>query len=174
MLQQIKGIYMTSYLLKLSRNQAAKLGCHCLWSACGLRINTCKESLEWISCDCVHPYSQLMVIPSSTPGFFGSFTWKVPELGMTDSRRESGLILVQCEGRSRSTETRWNRSDLLLYGNHQRVTLGCILKVAYDETLSAWFKTCNKRRLRGEEKLWDFLIVRQNFFEIISCLFVIK
>lgn len=30
-------------------------------------------------------YSQLMVIPSSTPGFFGSFTWNVPELGMTDS-----------------------------------------------------------------------------------------
>lgn len=32
-------------------------------------------------------YSQLMVIPSSTPGFFGSFTWNVPELGMTDSGR---------------------------------------------------------------------------------------
>lgn len=28
-----------------------------------------------------------MVIPSSTPGFFGSFTWNVPELGMTDSER---------------------------------------------------------------------------------------
>lgn len=34
-------------------------------------------------------YSQLMVIPSSTPGFFGSFTWNVPELGMTDSGRQS-------------------------------------------------------------------------------------
>lgn len=29
---------------------------------------------------------QLIVMPSSTPGFFGSFTWKVPLLGMTDSR----------------------------------------------------------------------------------------
>lgn len=29
--------------------------------------------------------SQLMVIPSSTPGFLGSFTWNVPEEGMTDS-----------------------------------------------------------------------------------------
>lgn len=30
-------------------------------------------------------YLQLIVIPSSTPLFLGSFTWKVPLLGMTDS-----------------------------------------------------------------------------------------
>lgn len=29
--------------------------------------------------------SQLMVMPSSTPRLLGSFTWKVPLLGMTDS-----------------------------------------------------------------------------------------
>lgn len=33
-----------------------------------------------------------MVIPSSTPGFFGSFTWNVPELGMTDSVQKDGDI----------------------------------------------------------------------------------
>lgn len=42
-------------------------------------------------------YSQLMVIPSSTPGFFGSFTWNVPELGMTDSDRDEQTVSAECK-----------------------------------------------------------------------------
>lgn len=39
-----------------------------------------------------------MVMPSSTPRLLGSFTWKVPLLGMTDSARKHTWTRVRPKG----------------------------------------------------------------------------
>lgn len=44
--------------------------------------------------------SQLMVMPSSTPRLLGSFTWKVPLLGMTDSGCKQTHTHVRLKGRA--------------------------------------------------------------------------
>lgn len=48
------------------------------------RSTTCRLSHK-CSLKNKHFYLQLMVMPSSTLCFFGSFTWNVPLLGITDS-----------------------------------------------------------------------------------------
>lgn len=53
-----------------------------------------------------HFYLQLMVIPSSTLCFLGSFTWNVPLLGMTDSVI-SKQKRVFIEGRQEGSTNPW-------------------------------------------------------------------
>lgn len=80
--------------------------------------------------------SQLMVMPSSTPRLLGSFTWKVPLLGMTDSGYKQ-----------RWTQVRFSPTSTPIYSSGEGPTPSCSFHQRDAKTeareLMDWFKTTN-------------------------------
>lgn len=80
--------------------------------------------------------SQLMVMPSSTPRLLGSFTWKVPLLGMTDSGYKQ-----------RWTQVRFSPTSTPIYSSGEGPTPSCSFHRRDAKTeareLMDWFKTTN-------------------------------
>lgn len=98
------------------------------------------EGTVWLRGD-----SQLMVMPSSTPRLLGSFTWKVPLLGMTDSGYKQTWTCV-----------RPSPTILGQLGGIQKVTAptpSCFLHLTDEKTeLTDWPKTIN---LPGQSGIRD-------------------
>lgn len=83
-----------------------------------------------------------MVMPSSTPRRLGSFTWKVPLLGMTDSGYKQ-----------RWTQVRPSPTSIPVPSGWEGPTPSCSLHLGYAKTEAReptdWFTTTNPPGQRG-------------------------